>query len=243
MFLGAVPADVLDACADLFSAQYGVWSRREENASQLQRFKLKPGTRVRMNAARLQSELLFDARCGVVVARVDAVVVGHAFFTRFPSPAGTVRWITQLVVHEQWRRQHIATVLLIMAIGGERDKLYAMALVSSHPYAVRALESATGVRCTARVNQRIGPAVLQACTVPYLARPSVSLSADACSVNTSFLVDHAGVLELLAKERANSAADPARAWRLGELAEGHEFLALVELPKTAPPRSDSKPQH
>lgn len=233
-----VPPEVLSACAELFSTQYGIWSRRDEHVSKLQTFKLKPGTPVKMSAERLKS-LLFDDHCAVVVARVGERIVGHAFFTTFPSPAGLVRWITQLVVHEEMRGKRIATLLLMHVLGG--DKPYAMALVSSHPAAVRALEGATFVRCTPAVNQRIAAGVLQACTVPYLKGNLASLSANCCLVDTAFFVDHANVLELLAKERKNNADDPDRAWQLGELPEGHEFLALVELRKASPPRSPPKP--
>lgn len=191
----------------------------------------------------------------MVVASVDERIVGHAFFTSFsaPSPAAAatasavdgggvvpVRWITQLVVHESMRHQRIATTLLARSMESDADgsKAQMMGLASSHPYAVRALEAATGVRCTAAINQRCAAAVLQSCSVPYLR--SASLSADSCAVNSAFLVDHAGVLQLLSQERLNSDADPNRRWQLGagDLKEGYEFLALVQLLKhTTPPCS------
>lgn len=223
-----------EECAALFSSEYGVWTSREDLRDQLAAMKLKPGGRVQMRAKRLESTMLFDSTCGVVVARVGPQVVGQAFFASFVAADGQkrVRWITQLVVHSSFRRRGIAVSLIASAMAPDRRGLFAVGLVSSHPAAVRALECAASNRCSQRNNKLYAASVMEACTVPCI--KDAQLSADACVANTSFFVDHTGVGQVLAQEIEQGRIDASRAWQLGELSEGHEFLAIAVL-KVSPP--------
>jgi hypothetical protein len=236
-----VPAEVLESCANLFSAHYSVWSRLEEHRERLRAFKGQPGAPVKMSAARLRSLMLFDSTCGVVVAESAATPVGHAFFATFTTSDGkTIRWITQLVVHADFRRRGIA-IGLITTASPDRRNLFALGLVSSHPAAVRALEGAAGSRCSADVNARFAATVMTAHSVPYLKGAQLHLTSnpDTCTVNTDFLVDHAGLLPILAAEVESSKHNPLRPWQLGShLPEGHEFFALAVLK----PQTPSLPQ-
>jgi GNAT superfamily N-acetyltransferase len=237
-----VPAEVLESCASLFSSHYGVWSRLEEHRERLRAFKGQPGAPVKMSAARLRSLMLFDSTCGVVVAESDGSPVGHAFFATFMTGDGkAIRWITQLVVHADFRRRGIA-IGLITTASPDRRNLFALGLVSSHPAAVRALEGAAGSRCSADVNARYAATVMAAHSVPYLKGAQLHLTSnpDACTVNTDFLVDHAGLLPILAAEVESGKLNPSRPWQLGaHLPEGHEFFALAVM---KPPPSLPQPE-
>jgi hypothetical protein len=82
-----------------------------------------------------------------------------------------------------------------------------------------------GTRCCRSVNEAYGRAILLATTVPYL--KTATLAGDACTVDTAFYVEHADVLACLAGEVERGVAESARAWRLGGLEEGHEFLGIA----------------
>jgi GNAT superfamily N-acetyltransferase len=224
-----VPTHVLEACAALFSTQYGVWSSLEEHQEQLSSFKAQPGQSVKMSAKRLAAMMLFDQTCGVVVAQThDGTIVGHAFFATFHSSNERhIRWITQLVVDAACRERGIAVSLINIAMV-DKQGMFAVGLVSSHPAAVRALETAAGVRCSAVYNQQYASDILSACTVPYL--KIAKLASNSYTIDTSFLVDHTEVLRILAADVFRGKVEPTRAWQLGErLPEGHEFLALAIL--------------
>ena len=209
----------LTQCAELFSNNYGVWSEACEPP-------LRPGTRVKMSAARLRSMLLFDESCGVVLYKQsdDDLLVGQAFYCTFSVPEhGDVRWITQLVVSDQHRRRGIAEVLLhntIFKCNGH--SLFAAGLVSSHPAAVRALQRACGpTTINAHNNVLYARRIHTSCTVPYLRPCQLHVDESRCVVDTHFFVDHTEVLTILRQTSQ---------WVLGDLLEGHEFFAIAICP-------------
>jgi ribosomal protein S18 acetylase RimI-like enzyme len=63
---------------------------------------------------------------------INGNVVGHAFTSRWTVNGKTVCWITQLVVHCDFRQQGLATKLL-SHIRSEKDDVYG--IMSSHPAA------------------------------------------------------------------------------------------------------------
>lgn len=66
---------LLSQCAALFGDHYGLWGERG----------LKPGVHVKMGAARLKKQCLFNKDCSVVLARKQTgELIGHAFVCRFP---------------------------------------------------------------------------------------------------------------------------------------------------------------
>jgi GNAT superfamily N-acetyltransferase len=167
--------------AALYSAHYGVWS--DEAASR----QLVPGARVCASVRLLRAMLLFDATCGVTVARHEATgeLIGQAFYCAFVAADGRrVGWITQLVVHTGHRRQGIATRLVAHALAGLDVDL--AALVSASSWA-----DATNVR-----------EVLAAATVPYVC--DASHDAATRSLDTRFFVAHTQTSE------ADTALAPGR---------------------------------
>ncbi|KAJ6625205.1 hypothetical protein B0H10DRAFT_2212210 [Mycena sp. CBHHK59/15] len=70
-----VTDDQLEACASLFSTNYGVWSL-------LVSAPLKPGACVKMAAIRLRTQCLSDpAHSMPALCTVNEAIVGHAFGT------------------------------------------------------------------------------------------------------------------------------------------------------------------
>ncbi|KAI9091710.1 hypothetical protein DFS34DRAFT_634618 [Phlyctochytrium arcticum] len=132
-----VTQELLKECASLFRTNYGVWGKGG----------YRPGHPVSLPPTKLKTDFLFKDDCFLVVAKDHEadILIGHAFAVRFPVPelGGYAVWITQLVVHSAYRNKEVATHLVTLALS-KQD--VCAGLVSSHPYAVRALERATKQR-------------------------------------------------------------------------------------------------
>jgi Acetyltransferase (GNAT) family len=206
-----VSAKQLKECANLFSENYGVWAPGAPGA----------GKRVRLSESRLEECLLnkdiIDC-CRLVTAKVDGVLVGHAFSIRFPFLDQTATWITQLVVDRDYRRMKIASKLCSDS-NASRDGPFG--LVTSHPYAVRALERAAGRVCNPSRGQEHAADMISKSKIPYMIKREAQFSTqEGCenAIFTGFLVDHTEVNEALQSQKD---------WMLGELPEGHEFFAFT----------------
>jgi len=220
-----VSQNQLEACADLFTKNYGVWGPR---AQEISRF-LKDGTRVKMSAAKLRAQCLVGDACLVTCHEEDRLV-GHAFATTWDYEGGKVCWVTQLVVSSDHRRRGIATVMLGCL---KRDDHTAFGLASSHPAACL-----TVCKVARTPIQHIdftfikshAALVLKASPVDYIKSAQLrgTLFEDnpidptaVSSVFTEFYVNHNEPLEVLRGYKG--------VWPLGALLEGHEFLVLVRV--------------
>lgn len=95
-----------------------------------------------MNADRLRAQCLPEgARTTYVMATVDGVLAGNAFACRWEYAGYQVCWITQLVIHSEYRERRLATTLLSNLIDSNDD---AFGIISSHPAACKALAKAVG---------------------------------------------------------------------------------------------------
>ena len=158
-------------------------------------------------------------------------------------------WITQLVVHRDYRERRLATGLLT-ELREDNDDIYG--IMSSHAASCLATANVFGSKRTLRIPVRtvnstlrfIGTinavdlgfitghaeAIIKASPISYVkdAKLHGSLfdTEDAnglvSCVDTGFFVDHTEPLEALASVRGEMD------WPLGELIEGHEFLLILE---------------
>src|SRR5260370_801946 len=101
----------LEECSELYSRHYGVY---DEGASASG---LEPGDPIKMAPRRMRRLLEVDgARAGLV--HLDDRLVAYAFLVWGATPVGGVTsWVTQLVVHTEYRNQKVATRLLHAAWG------------------------------------------------------------------------------------------------------------------------------
>ncbi|KAL6761127.1 hypothetical protein V8C86DRAFT_2543878 [Haematococcus lacustris] len=202
--------------AQLFSSHYGKWG---ENPHGLQK-----GARVRLTASRLRSDHLFDEqRCSLIRATISegetVHVVGHACVYCYEVPGkGKVSWITQLVVHSDYRHRGVAKKLCRMAWPVEQ--FYAVGLVTSHPYAVRALERATQRTCNRATIMPVARELLSQCNIPYVLDKALCFEEGRCLIDTQFFVDHTDVNNILATTLDTE-------WELGGLEDGKEFFAFT----------------
>ena len=193
---------------------------------------------------------------------VDGCLAGNAFACRWAYNKKTVCWITQLVVHQDYRERRLA-VGLLNQLRHDDDDIYG--LMSSHPAACLAAAKAFGskrmsisvtnpmLNITGSINtvrldfiKEHAEEIMRASPIPYVkdAKPRGSLfnpedtSGLVSSVDTGFWVDHTEPLEALAWTK--DIVD----WPLGELHDGHEFLLVLEVRRRirSTSRSTSRPE-
>ncbi|KAG2135116.1 hypothetical protein DEU56DRAFT_981205 [Suillus clintonianus] len=208
----AISDDLMKLCAQLFSQP------------------------VKMTASKLRSQSVSIPECTVLVTCFQhEKLVGHAFASVWSFEGGVVGWITQLVVDKSLRRRYIATQLLqTLKVHPLFQRVTAVGLVSSHPAACTALAKYAGVSVHAvdlSFIRENAAKVLEASTVDYLKsgqlrgalfQENVGTGA-VSSAFTEFYVDHAEPSKALEKFKARGK------WCLGELLEGHEYLALFSV--------------
>lgn len=207
----ADPGDeILKECATLFSDHYGVWGPTAPRQG-----------RVKCSASLLRSQHLFRDSCFLVTARLrsNQMLVGHAFATTFMLPSNRkVVWLTQLVVHSDHRGDEVGKFLCGYVFPPD-PRRFASGLVTSHPYAIRSLESSTGRNCDADRIRQEAPLLLERCGIPYMARCS-RLDEHSVTVNTNFHVDHTEIKKLLEPTAGHHPV-------LGSIADGFEFFAFT----------------
>jgi hypothetical protein len=226
-------------CAALFSAHYGVWAARGP----------RPGARVTMSPAMLHRSCLFDDDCGVVLLREGGgaeggggtgalALVGHAFFRRFafgraPAAAaatttanvaaaatGPAVWVTQLVVASGARGRRVASAMLLQlaratwwpSASSPRTRT-PFARWSAPPRGVAVVRRS-------RWPRRRSPA-RRACRT-FVRPTSTSRAGGASRARAS-----SSTTQRSTPLAAYSAVAGGRAFELGPLGEGEEFIAAV----------------
>jgi 2-polyprenyl-3-methyl-5-hydroxy-6-metoxy-1,4-benzoquinol methylase/GNAT superfamily N-acetyltransferase len=207
-----VSESLLQECSKLFGEHYGIWSREGGD---------RAGKRVRRSPEKIQ-ELLNDENAGLAIALSKGQLVAYAAAVQIPvGDHEKMTWVTQLVVHSDFRQQGIAKRLLF-AIWGFSDH-FAWGLVTANPYTVRALEKATRRRVLPyRIKEGIQVLLSDVKGIPYIT-PEIEVACDECTsrINTNFFVDHSDVPQMVQRV---SVSTP---WEMGALPEGWEWLAFT----------------
>lgn len=139
---------MLDDAARLFNENYGAWGSGSKLRGKQARFlKFKPltfclGKRVTLTSKRLREQYLpEDGDCWYIRVTSKGTLVGNAFTCRWYYGEKSVCWVTQLVVHKNYRGRGIAGSLLRMSMA-DSDDVYG--IMSSHPHACIAAASVFG---------------------------------------------------------------------------------------------------
>lgn len=214
--IGYVPGNMLDRIeefAHFYSEHYGEWSTtapRSGNvtlsANMLRKY-LDDNSLVFY--ARLKKD---DSLIGYVIAEQQTVSTDNKM----------IIWVTQFVVHKDFRNRMVGFDLLLFVWG--LSHAYAWGLVTANPYAVRALEKATRRRCDPTViNSHLDDLKdFGESHVWYIdSNTAISVSNSTAVIDTNFLVDHSDIPEKI----ENVTRDTP--WNMGMLPEGHEWLAFV----------------
>nr|VFK14928.1 MAG: Acetyltransferase (GNAT) domain-containing protein [Candidatus Kentron sp. LPFa]VFK24523.1 MAG: Acetyltransferase (GNAT) domain-containing protein [Candidatus Kentron sp. LPFa] len=211
--------NVLEECVCLYSNHYGSWSRDAPYA---------PGNRIKLSADRLRNCWLENRYANLYTARSDDKLIGYAIAIRPKyEKYGIFSWVTQLVVHEDYRNQGIAKRLLFSIWGLSND--FAWGVLTANPYAIRALEKATRRRCDPeRIAKNkiklfnIACENLSDCYGINRESTRIEVGKTGSKIDSKFFVDHSRVPEMM--RRASSNGVP---WVLGELEEGWEWFAFT----------------
>ena len=94
-----------------------------------------------MSKQRLKKDYLLEGISSYVSFRVGGKLVGNAFACRWTAEGKTICWVTQLVVHLDYRERGVASGLL-GAIKDDGDDAYG--IMGSHPAACLAAIKALG---------------------------------------------------------------------------------------------------
>ncbi|POS75360.1 hypothetical protein DHEL01_v206246 [Diaporthe helianthi] len=153
----------------------------------------------------------------------------NAFACRWEYSGQQVCWVTQLVVHSDYRERRLATLLLSYLIDNDDD---IFGIMSSHPAACKALAKAVGDHAVGLIAASPVSYVKDAkvCGSLFEARDTTGMVS---GVDSNFYVDHTEPLEALAWFQGNGG------WPLGDLCDGHEFLLVVDRPTRRRSRSAS----
>lgn len=205
--------DLISKCINLYSNHYGIWSDKG----------VHPGKHIRLSKERLSpwldspSAMLYYATC-------EEQLIGYAIAIRAKSKNfGTISWVTQLVVHNEYRNRGIAKNILFSIWGFSTDDVWG--IVSSNPYAIRALEKATRRRATpVRIKRNLKRLKNIGSTyVPYINEDAeIKIDNDNSQINTGFFVSHENTQEMLA-----SVVSENIPWLLGMIDEGWEWFAFT----------------
>lgn len=209
-----VPDNLIAQLSYLYSSQYGRWSLKA---------KWNPGEPVKLPPARIKQLLMPDA-ARLAYASQGGEIIGYAIAIQAKVPEyGVISWVTQLVVHEDHRRNNVGKTLLF-AIWTFTDH-FCWGLLTANPYAIRALEKATRRRCQpvriSRNRRKLRSFALQ--YVNYVKEKTVlEVNRELARINTEFSIDHSTLLEMLA-----AVATPSVPWLMGPIEEGWEWFAFT----------------
>lgn len=140
---------LIDEMSELYSNHYGLWGKTSKNYCK--RISLSPSYIRKWTK---------NENAYIATARDNHELIGYAIaiqsYKNKTEKKNAISWITQLVVHQDYRQHGIGKELLFSFWGFSNH--YAWGIMSSNPYAIRALEKATYRRVQPSIikNKEIG---------------------------------------------------------------------------------------
>jgi len=206
--------EFLKECADLYSNHYGFWSDKSP---------WHPGERIKLSPSRISEWLDFPG-AKMFYARLNGLLIGYCIATIEKVPKyGQIAWVSQLVVHEKYRHKGVGKNLLFSI--WTFSNYFAWGVLTSSPYAIRALEKATRRRCVPiRIKRNKGMLFSFAVrNISYVTEDmEVEIDDKSSRMNTNFFADHSQLLKMI--ENVTTEETP---WTLGHLDEGWEWFAFT----------------
>lgn len=201
--------DLAKELSEGFSSSYGAWSDAAPAP-------LCPGAQIRMSVSRYLSDYA-NANFKVVLCRDGKQLIGHAVYLSKQTTKGLVALVVQLVVSPSHRQKSVATEMMRRV--WRSGDCYALAVVTSCPYTVRAMEESASrraipsriVRDMELFKKEIFP------DVPFLSAAEWVADGKVSVVNTRFWTSRSKLETGIADVEC----------RLGEIPEGHEWFAAV----------------
>lgn len=217
---------LLDECAELFCEHYGKWSSDLQNDALAGKSITRSGDQLK--------DYLSENSSWIATARTsNGVLIGYAIAARFKQQAQNISWVTQLVVHANYRHIYIASRMLNSIWGFSND--FAWGMASANPFAIRALEKATRRRCDPKlILKNKGKLKTVLSRINYLATAPLINDLSRSIVDTEFHQDISTVGEMI--ERASEKIS----WMLGKIEQGQEWLAVTFHDQTPTKWSDDE---
>lgn len=214
LYASMVQDKLLNELSKLYSQHYGTWGSYQPKLA---------GKQITLSPERIR-EWLRDPDAAVYYATQENQIIGYAIAVRKKiKNYGVMSWVTQLVVHKNYRNQDIAKRLLFSIWGLSDD--FAWGILSANPYAVRALEKSTRRRSIPmRIHRNIRKIMeVGSNSLPYISKDTeYKVDAENSRVNTKFFIDHSDVPNMLKKVISEETP-----WNLGDLPEGWEWIAFT----------------
>lgn len=209
-------SNLIDEMSELYSAHYGLWGKTSKNH----------GKRISLSASYIK-QWTKDENAYIATARDKDKLIGYAIaiksYKNKSEKKNLISWVTQLVVHQEYRQHGIGKELLFSFWGF--SNYYAWGVMSSNPYAIRALEKATYRRINPSIikNKEIGLKKFGIERVSYLDETTeFIITTKNTRVNTKFPSDISNV-----NEKLKNVTNKGVPWLLGEIEEGWEWLAFT----------------
>ena len=207
---------LINEMSELYSNHYGLWGKTSKNY----------GKRISLSESFIR-KWITNENTYIATARNKNKLVGYAIaiqsYKNRTESKNAISWITQLVVHQDYRQHGIGKELLFSFWGFSNH--YAWGIMSSNPYAIRALEKATYRRVQPSIikTKEVGLKKFGIENVSYLDKTTEFIITPKNSkVNTKFPSDISKINEKL--ENVTKKGVP---WLLGEIEEGWEWLAFT----------------
>lgn len=197
-------------CSNLFSNNYGIWSKNGIN----------PGEHIRFSSNMIRKFFVDKPDRYVAMVFHNKELIGYAFYLRRNLPKkGYLTWILQLVVKVEFRGNHIGTKLM-HSIWNLSDS-YACGLYTSNPKTIKALEKATMRNVDVNYISR---------NLKYIKNALYDLFPDTHwieeskngLVNTKFYIDHSEINKKIRNTYPNNSFPLEQ-----NLPEGYEWLAIT----------------
>ena len=210
--------DILQECSILYSSHYGVWSDKHPNENMR-------GKNIKLSKQKLNRWFDNNISWLYIARNEENKIIGYAiaFNCKIENMKSGIAWVTQLVVHREYRKSDVAKNLLY-SIWGE-SKNFAWGIVSANPYAIRALEKATRRRsnpnCIEKEQEKIF--IITKEYLSYVDKDTeFKIDKKHSSINTKFYVEHKDIPEML-----RNVVDQKKPWLLGDLDEGWEWIGVT----------------
>jgi 2-polyprenyl-3-methyl-5-hydroxy-6-metoxy-1,4-benzoquinol methylase/GNAT superfamily N-acetyltransferase len=201
--------------SELYSNHYGFWGETSG----------RHGKRIKLSKEHI-SQWLRNEHSYIATARKNGTLVGYAIAVKKSKNKTNnnciISWVTQLVVHQNYRKMGIGKTLLFSFWGFSNN--YAWGIMSSNPYAIRALEKATYRRVDLAMMKKKEKIITKFGieNVSYLnSNTEFVINSKNSKVNTEFPSDISKVDEKLQNVSKNTP------WILGEIEEGWEWFAFT----------------
>jgi len=209
-------SNLITEMSKLYSNHYGFWGKTSQ----------KHGKRIELSPTFIR-KWIKNENSYIATARNKDILIGYAIaitsYKNKTEKKNIITWITQLVVHQEHRKHGIGKELLFSFWGFSTH--YAWGIMSSNPYAIRALEKATYRRVKPlQIKNKIkGLKRFGIEQVSYLDETTdFVVTSKNTKVNTKFPSDISKI-----DEKLNNVMKNDIPWILGEISEGWEWLAFT----------------